>query len=186
MSVILQFPHKEAFRSWLETNGASGVGVWLLFGKSGGPATLSAAEALEEALCFGWIDGQMQSLDNVKYKKYFAPRTKRSNWSAKNKRLAEALIAQGRMASSGFAAIENAKKNGMWDAAAPPLVGDEQIEAFRQLVAPHEPAYANLMAMPMSVQKTYTGYYLDAKSPQTQQSRLEKIVGRLNQNLKPM
>ena len=63
MSEILEFSDREAFRDWLQKNGTSSEGVWLLFGKKGGPATLSATEALEEALCYGWIDGQMQSLD---------------------------------------------------------------------------------------------------------------------------
>lgn len=77
--------------------------------------TLLASEALEEALCFGWIDGQMQSLDNTKYRKYFARRTAKSNWSDKNKKLAQSLIEQGKMTQQGMAAIERAKKNGTWD-----------------------------------------------------------------------
>lgn len=78
--------------------------------------TLLASEALEEALCFGWIDGQMQSLDNTKYRKYFARRTaNKSNWSDENKKLAQSLIEQGKMTQQGMAAIERAKKNGTWD-----------------------------------------------------------------------
>ena len=68
MSEILEFSNRAAFREWLHKNGTSSEGVWLLFGKKGGPTTLTAAEALEEALCYGWIDGQMQSLDSTKYK----------------------------------------------------------------------------------------------------------------------
>lgn len=64
MGELLEFSDRAAFRAWLENNSTSSGGVWLLFGKKGGPATLSANDALKEALCFGWIDGQMQSLDD--------------------------------------------------------------------------------------------------------------------------
>lgn len=78
-------------------------GVRLLFGKPGGPSTLKAGEALEEALCFGWIDGQMRRIDEGSYRKYFAPRRKNSVWSDKNKALAEKLEQSGAMADSGAA-----------------------------------------------------------------------------------
>ncbi len=74
MSDIMEFPTREAFRAWLSDNGQTSGGVWLLFGKPGGPKTLKAAEALEEALCFGWIDGQMRRIDDLSYKKYFSRR----------------------------------------------------------------------------------------------------------------
>ena len=101
MSETLEFQNRAAFREWLQKNGETSEGVWLLFGKKGGPVTLTAAEALEEALCFGWIDGQMQSLDDTKYKKYFARRTANSKWSDKNKALVQKLEEQGIMTDSG-------------------------------------------------------------------------------------
>ena len=137
-------------------------------------------------MCFGWIDGQMQSLDDTKYKKYFARRTAKSKWSEKNKKLAQLLIEQGRMAPEGFNAIEGAKQNGAWDASGKIRIGDEQIEDFRQLISLYEPAYANWLSMSPSVQKTYTGYYLETKTPEARQKRLDKIIDRLNKNLKPM
>ena len=186
MNDALKFLDKSAFRAWLIRNGASSDGIWLLFGKKGGPITLTANEALEEALCFGWIDGQMQSLDDTKYKKYFARRRAKSKWSKKNIKLAQLLIEQGRMAPEGLKAIEGAKQSGAWNSSAKAGIGDEQIEEFRRLISPYEPAYANLMGMSPSVQKTYTGYYLEAKSPEARQKRLDKIIDRLNKNLKPM
>ena len=74
MNEILEFADREDFRTWLGEHALSSGGVWLLFGKPGGPRTIKAGEALEEALCFGWIDGQMQSLDERTYKKYFSQR----------------------------------------------------------------------------------------------------------------
>ena len=184
MSDFLEFRDRLLFWAWLDENGSTRDGVWLLFGKKGGPMTLTAAEALEEALCFGWIDGQMQSLDDTKYKKYFARRRPKSKWSEKNKKLAELLIRQGRLTLEGIKAIESAKQNGTWDSVKT-LIGDLQVEEFKSLVRPHEPAYANLLSMSLSVQKTYTGFYLETKTQQTRKARLEKIVDRLNKNLKP-
>ena len=71
MSKIIKFENRKEFRNWLCDNCQSSDGVWLLLGKPGGPNTIKAHEALEEALCFGWIDGQMQSIDDKTYKKYF-------------------------------------------------------------------------------------------------------------------
>jgi len=84
----MQFISRDEFRNWLKDNCMSSGGVWLLFGKSGGPKTIKANEALEEALCFGWIDGQMQSIDDKTYIKYFSVRRKDSKWSDKNKAIA--------------------------------------------------------------------------------------------------
>lgn len=180
------FQDRQAFHEWLENHAADSDGIWLIFGKKNGPKTLSAAEALEEALCFGWIDGQMQSLNDTAYKKYFAHRTVKSKWSDKNKKLTDVLIQKGLMTGQGYAAIEQAKKNGAWDAPTRERIADEQIEAFRELVRPHEPAYSNLLGMTQSVQRTYTGYYLDTKSEATRLNRLNKIIERLDKNLKPM
>jgi uncharacterized protein YdeI (YjbR/CyaY-like superfamily) len=186
MNGVLEFGDREAFRDWLDERSSDSEGVWLLFGKKGGPKTLSANDALEEALCFGWIDGQMQSLDSDTYKKYFARRTTKSSWSQKNKGLAQSLIEQGRMARQGMAAIETAKQTGAWDAPGSTRIDDDQVQDFRLVIQPYETAYTNLLAMPPSIQKTYTGFFLDAKTEKTRQTRLERIIDRLNRNLKPM
>ena len=72
----LTFECRSDFRNWLEAHCASDEGVWLIFGKAGGPKTLTASEALEEALCFGWIDGQMQKIDDAAYRKILLPTTR--------------------------------------------------------------------------------------------------------------
>ncbi len=186
MDKILTFSDRQAFRGWLGKYGAESDGVWLLFAKKGKLVTLSAGDALEEALCHGWIDGQIQSLDENTYKKYFARRLPKSKWSVKNKELAENLMEKGLMTRQGLEAIERARKNGFWDNAKLIRIDDEQIQMFKEIIKPHEPAYTNLLAMSHSVRRTYTGYYLDAKSDKTRQARLEKIIDRLNRNLKPM
>ncbi|MCI8741061.1 MAG: hypothetical protein HFG63_00255 [Lachnospiraceae bacterium] len=186
MTNIMEFASREAFRTWLSDNCQSSEGVWLLFGKAGGPRTVKAAEALEEALCFGWIDGQMQSIDDQTYKKYFSMRRDKSKWSEKNKALAISLEKQGLMTDFGRAKIEEARKNGQWDAPKPAAVTQEQIDQVGELLEGYEPAYTNFQAMSLSVKKTYTKAYLDAKTDTGREKRIAWMVERLNQNLKPM
>lgn len=186
MSEPIKFSNREEFRKWLNDNCLSDGGVWLLFGKPGGPVTLKANETLEEALCFGWIDGQMQRIDDKSYKKYFSLRRKNSKWSEKNKALALRLEKRGVMTDYGRAKIEEARKNGQWDAPKAPVVTEEQIALLTALLEGHEPACANFRAMPLSVKRTYTRAYLDAKTEKGRSSRLSWMIGRLNENLKPM
>ena len=187
MSELLEFSSRGGFRDWLQEHCLSGAGVWLLFGKPGGPKTLTASEALQEALCFGWIDGQMQSLDDKSYKKYFSQRRENSKWSKKNKALAESLEKRGLMTDIGREKIEEAKKNGQWDSGvSPSAITEEQIEAVAGLLRENELAHTNFQNMPPSVKKTYTRAYLDAKTEAGRAKRLAWMTGRLEKNLKPM
>jgi uncharacterized protein YdeI (YjbR/CyaY-like superfamily) len=186
MTDILTFPDRNSFRKWLTENGETSGGIWLLFGKKGGPITLSASVALEEALCFGWIDGQMQSLDEKSYKKYFALRRANSKWSQKNKLLVADLEKRGIMTDFGRAKIAEAKKNGQWDKPKAPLESDEQIAVLSDILKEYEPAFTNFAAMSPSVKRTYTRAFLDAKTDAGRDKRLAWIVDRLNKNLKPM
>lgn len=180
------FPSRDAFARWLSENGGQPGGVWLLFGKRGGPQTLTAAEALEEALCHGWIDGQMKSLDDTCYQKYFAPRRPGSNWSEKNKALAEKLAAEGKMTARGLAQVELAKSDGRWHAPKRPDITPGDIAQVEEALAPYPQALANFRAMSPSVQKSYTGGYLSTKTPAGRESRLKWMVDRLEKGLKPM
>ena len=186
MSDILHFGNRAEFRKWLSENCSSKDGVWILFGKTDEINTVSAEEALEEALCFGWIDGQMQRIDDKTYKKYFIMRRAKSNWSEKNKALALRLEEQGLMTDSGREKMEEARKNGQWDAPASTAVTEEQIARLSALLEEYEPAFANFQAMPPSVKKTYARAYFDAKTDAGRERRLAWMVDRLNRNLKPM
>lgn len=182
----LQFISRDEFRSWLNDNCVSSGGVWLLFGKAGGPKTVKPDEALEEALCFGWIDGQLQSIDDKTYMKYFSLRGKNSKWSEKNKAIVMKLETQGIMTDYGRMKIEEARENGQWDAPKPPAVTDEQTALLSDLLKKYEPAYTNFLAMSPSVKKTYTRAYFDAKTDAGRDKRLSWMIERLNKNLKPM
>ena len=186
VSDILEFAHRDDFREWLTDHCLSKEGVWLLFGKAGGPKTIKAAEALEEALCFGWIDGQMQSIDDKTYKKYFSMRREKSKWSEKNKALVQSLEERGLMTDFGRKKVQEARENGQWDEPKPTAVTEEQIDCLSALLEGYEPAWTNFQAMSLSVKKTYTKACLDAKTDAGREKRIAWMVDRLNKNLKPM
>ena len=180
------FENRAEFRKWLIENHHISDGIWMVFGKAGKLKTIMPDEALEEALCFGWIDGQFNRIDEVKYLKRFTPRRKGSKWSEKNKNLVNILIENGKMTKYGLAAIEQAKKNGAWDTAKAEPITDEQINILISALTGAELALSNFMKMSVSVKRPYTALYLDAKKEETRIKRLEKIIGRLNENKKPM
>ncbi|MDA1359501.1 hypothetical protein O1R50_07705 [Glycomyces luteolus] len=112
----LDLADREAWEAWLETHQGERE-VWLRIGKERSPeGRLRIGPALEAALCFGWIDGHRKSLDGDSFLQRYSPRTKRSPWSKRNRGIAEALIAAGRMRPRGLAEIERAKADGRWPA----------------------------------------------------------------------
>lgn len=187
ISETMKFDNRKEFREWLSEHCLTNDGIWLLFGKAGGPKTIKAGEALEEALCFGWIDGQMEKIDDKTYKKYFSLRRKNSKWSEKNKALVKKLEEQGLMTNFGRKKVDEAKKNGQWDASNPlAIITEEQIACLSALLEGYEPAHTNFQAMSLSVKKTYTRAYFDAKTDAGREKRIVWMVDRLNKNLKPM
>ncbi|NML47512.1 bacteriocin-protection protein [Ramlibacter sp. G-1-2-2] len=114
----LRFATQRGFEAWLRKNHAASDGVWLLIAKAGAEeATVTYPQAVEVALCHGWIDGQKKSLDEQHWLQRFTPRRARSLWSKANREKAEALIESGRMQPGGMAEIVRAQGDGRWDAA---------------------------------------------------------------------
>jgi uncharacterized protein YdeI (YjbR/CyaY-like superfamily) len=180
------FQNRAGFRDWLRKNHGQPKGIWLVFGKNNAIKTLSAEEALEEALCFGWIDGLIKRVDEKRYIKFFSPRRAKSKWSAKNRSTAEKLMKDGRMAAPGLQAIENAKRNGSWNASGRLTLTPEDIEIFAKLIVAYPQASSNFQKMPPSAKRLFAGFYKDAKQESTRHRRLEKLVGLLEQNKRPM
>jgi uncharacterized protein YdeI (YjbR/CyaY-like superfamily) len=115
---IVQLPDPAAWEQWLEEHHATVVGVWLKFAKKGtGVRTVVYAEALESALCFGWIDGQVARYDEIYYLQRFTPRSRRSKWSQINVKHATRLIEAGRMRPGGLAHVQAAQADGRWEQA---------------------------------------------------------------------
>jgi uncharacterized protein YdeI (YjbR/CyaY-like superfamily) len=118
---ILAFADARAFDTWLGSQGAVAPGLWLKLAKKGAPEpTLTKLEAIDAALCHGWIDGQLDTYDDHCWLIRFTPRKPRSRWSKLNRSRAAALLAEGRMRPAGLAQIELAKSDGRWDAAYAP------------------------------------------------------------------
>jgi uncharacterized protein YdeI (YjbR/CyaY-like superfamily) len=111
----LEFKERIEFRKWLKKNVDTSPGIWIRFIKDKSRASITADEALNEALCFGWIDGQMKSEGDSSYIKYFAPRTKNSKWSEKNKKRVEQLRKEKLMTEYGEREIKKAVENGEWN-----------------------------------------------------------------------
>ena len=115
---VLPFESQEAWEAWLAEQHATADGVWVKMAKkASGIASVTHAEALESALCYGWIDGRRNRLDDRWFLQRFTPRRARSNWSAINRAKAEQLISEGRMQPAGLREIERARADGRWDAA---------------------------------------------------------------------
>jgi uncharacterized protein YdeI (YjbR/CyaY-like superfamily) len=123
-----------SWRAWLDEHHAEPDGVWLVLARKGttSPTSLTYDQALEEALCYGWIDGQAGRRDDATYKQRFTPRRRRSPWSKRNVDRAERLLAEGRMHPAGIAEMERAKADGRWEAA---YGGSAEIDVPKEFVA---------------------------------------------------
>ncbi|HSE41172.1 MAG TPA: YdeI/OmpD-associated family protein [Acidobacteriota bacterium] len=116
VDVVLAFPSQKDWKRWLAKNHSKSSGIWLkFFKKDAGIASVTYDEALDEALCYGWIDGQLKKYDEKSYIQKFTPRRKKSLWSKRNKDHVARLISEGRMTQSGLKEIELAKADGRWD-----------------------------------------------------------------------
>jgi uncharacterized protein YdeI (YjbR/CyaY-like superfamily) len=170
-----------AWRRWLRAHHAEQDGVWVVLAKKGTttPTRLTYDEALEEALCHGWIDGQVNRRDETTYKQRFTPRRKRSPWSKRNVGIAERLLAEGRMHAAGVAQMEHAKADGRWDAA---YAGSREIEVPPDLAAAlaRKPKAQALFDV-LTKQNRYAILYrvTTAKREATRARRIEQYVGML-------
>src|SRR3990170_4881509 len=187
MSALDDAPHIHAddratWREWLEANHASARGAWLVTWRPRtGRASLDYEAAIEEALCFGWVDSTAGRVDDDRGKLYFAPRKPRSAWAATNKARVERLMGEGRMAPAGLAAIERAKANGSWET----LDAVERLEVPEDLAAALElrpPAAVNFAAFPPSARKMLLGWVALARRPETRAARITEIAEKAVRN----
>jgi uncharacterized protein YdeI (YjbR/CyaY-like superfamily) len=172
---------RATWRAWLEANHDSATGAWLVTWRRGHGPVLDYGEAVEEALCFGWIDSQGGRVDESRTKLYFAPRRPRSEWSASNKGRVERLIAAGLMRPAGLAAIEHAKASGSWTA----LDEVEQGIVPPDLVAAltnNPPAAERFAAFPWSARRAILLWIAQAKRPETRAGRILETASRAARN----
>ncbi|MDE3131556.1 MAG: YdeI/OmpD-associated family protein [Acidobacteriota bacterium] len=177
---LIEFADPLAWRAWLEHNHDDAVGVWLKLAKKGAPrATITQAQALDVALCFGWIDGQVGRVDEHFYKQRFTHRRPRSRWSQINREKVAVLIERGLMQPPGLEEIEKAKADGRWDAAYEPQSSATVPTDFAEALAANQAAgefFATLTGV-----KRYSFLYRiqDAKRPETRARRIEQFVALL-------
>ena len=182
----IYFADSSEWRQWLEKNHSTADNAWLVFYKrNSGTASISYDEAVEEALCFGWIDGKMRSVDEEKYVIRYSPRRAKSLWSKRNKDKAEELIHTGRMTEAGLAAIEVAKKNGNWAGAYTSRTQEEIPEDLLAALEEDPVALENFLQFANSYRNNYIGWINDAKTEPTRKRRIGEVVRRSRLNQKP-
>jgi uncharacterized protein YdeI (YjbR/CyaY-like superfamily) len=165
---------------WLEKNHAASRGIFLrIFKKASGKKTVTHEQALEEALCFGWIDGVRKSHDEVSFLQKFTPRQKRSIWSKRNQSIAARLIKEGQMTDAGFAEIDRAKKDGRWERAYDSPKDMEVPADFLKELKKDKKAYEFFQSL-SKVNKFAIAFRLhNAKRPETRERRMRDFLERL-------
>jgi uncharacterized protein YdeI (YjbR/CyaY-like superfamily) len=172
------------WRAWLADNHQRGEGVWFVrYKKSSAKPSFDVNEAIEESICFGWIDSLPRKLDEERTMLYFAPRKKGSNWSGLNKARAEKMIAAGLMTPAGMEKIADAKADGSWialDAVEALVIPPDLAEAFKRYPSARE----NFEAFPRSVKRGILEWILNAKRPETRQKRVDKTARLAAENIR--
>ncbi len=182
---IILFAGPIALERWLEANGHSSPGIWLKLAKKGAPEpSVTYAEAVELALCFGWIDSQKRGLDETHFLQRFTPRRPRGRWSKINREKAESLEAVGALRPAGAAEVAAAKEDGRWEAA---YEGQRtaKVPADLQRELDANPAAAAFFAELESANRYAITYRLaEAKKPETRERRLRKFIAMLERGEK--
>ncbi|MGO8863109.1 MAG: YdeI/OmpD-associated family protein [Acidimicrobiales bacterium] len=169
------------WRAWLSAQHTESPGVWLVLAKKGTthPTTLTYDQALEEAICFGWIDGQLGRRDPATFRRRFTPRTPRSPWSQRNAAIVEMLTASGRMHPSGDEQVRQAREDGRWDAAYAGQANMEIPEDFANALRANPKAQAMFEILTRANRYSVLYRIGSAKSADTRTRRIEQFVGML-------
>lgn len=182
------FPNRTAWRAWLAENHDREDELWLIYYKKHtGKPSVGQPEAVEEALCFGWIDSIVKTIDEQRYMQKYTPRKPKSIWSALNKRRVAELIRRGKMAAPGQAKIDAARKDGSWnrldaiDGVAEPVMPPELVAALER----NPKARANFEALAPSHKKQYLWWITTAKRDETRANRIRETVKRVAAGRKP-
>jgi uncharacterized protein YdeI (YjbR/CyaY-like superfamily) len=180
---LVQPRSRHAWRAWLKKHHSTSSGIWLVYAKKHtGIPSLTYADAVEEALCYGWIDSLVHPIDDALYKQIFTPRKESSAWSPLNKRRVERLIADGLMTAAGMKLIEIAKKNGGWHAHDPTDALTMPPELKKALNA-NAAAKRNWPTYTDSQRKAFLRMVTDAKTDETRAKRVARVLEIVGQKL---
>jgi uncharacterized protein YdeI (YjbR/CyaY-like superfamily) len=182
---IIPFASRDAWEAWLEEHHTTSDGLWLKIAKQGsGLETVSYAQALEVALCYGWIDGQKASFDDHYWLQRFTPRRARSKWSKVNRQKATELIEKGEMKPAGLKEVERAKADGRWDAAYDAQSTATVPDDLRRELDKNGTAREFFAKLDSRNRYAILYQIQDAKRPQTRARRIEKYVAMLSEQKK--
>ena len=175
---------QKEWRQWLEKNHESEKSIWLIiYKKESKTKSVYYPEAVDEALCFGWIDSKPNKRDAESFYQYFSKRNPKSNWSKVNKEKVKRLLAEGLITKSGLEAIEIAKQNGTWNAldeVEEIIIPDDLQKAFSK----KKSALTNFEKFPRSSKRGILEWILNAKRPETRQKRIQETVDLAEKNIK--
>jgi uncharacterized protein YdeI (YjbR/CyaY-like superfamily) len=176
---------RDKWREWLSENHAANTGIWLVFYKKEiSKPTIEYEAAVEEALCFGWIDSIIKKIDAEKYVRKFTPRSDKSRWSQLNKKRANKMIKEGRMTEIGLAKIKVAKKTALWAKDPRPQISLDIPPEFARALARNKKAKENFDKLAPSYRKYYIGWIVMAKRPETKKRRIHESIALLGQGKK--
>ncbi len=169
---------REIWRNWLAVNHDQETEVWLVYYKKGtGMPCVAYGASVEEALCFGWVDSLIKSLDEESYARKFTPRKEDSNWSDSNKKRVEKMIAQGLMTEHGLRLVEAAKENGRWHTPeSKPELTFTMLPEFAAALRENEQAAAFFDSLSATDQKQFLGWMEMAKRPETRAKRIAESI----------
>jgi uncharacterized protein YdeI (YjbR/CyaY-like superfamily) len=179
------FKNRKEWRKWLEAHHDKKSEIWLIHCKqhSAKPG-VRHDEAVEEALCFGWIDGQLKKVDDEKYRLRYSPRRPKSPWSRINRDKAEKIIQSGQMTAAGLARIEEAKKAGLWQRAYTNKARERMPSDLKAALLKNERAWNNFRKFANTYRNMYIGWVISAKTMETRKTRIDKIVAQASRNKK--
>ena len=182
----LHVSDRKSWRKWLKKNHLSENEIWLIyFKKHTAKDRVEYNDAVEEAICFGWIDSTVKRIDHEQYMQKFTVRNKKSKWSYLNKTRALKLIKEGKMATFGNEKIENAKETGNWDNTYGKRTKQIIPEDLVKALSNDDLAYTNFKKLAPSYQNSYIYYINDAKREDTRKRRIQKVVECASKNIKP-
>ncbi|MFH1314049.1 MAG: YdeI/OmpD-associated family protein [Candidatus Eisenbacteria bacterium] len=177
---------REEWRAWLKKNHDTVKKIWLIYYKKHtGKPRIPYDDAVEEALCFGWIDSTVKRLDDERYMQKYTPRKAKSVWSETNKARAKKMIQQGRMTETGLSRIRDAKRSGEWKKAGSRDLPDEIPHDLKRALAANKSAKRNFENLAPSYKKQFIWWISSAKRDETRQKRIEKTVSMAEENKKP-
>jgi uncharacterized protein YdeI (YjbR/CyaY-like superfamily) len=181
----LDFRNTTEWRKWLRCNHAKSQGEWVYMYKKAARDGLRYHDALDEALCFGWIDGQIHAVDEEKFRQRWTPRRPGSVWSQVNKTKVKRLIAEGRITAAGLAAVKEARRTGKWQTAYTNRREDRVPADLAKALRAEPEAWRNFEGLAQTYRNMYAGWVRDAKRAETRQRRIAAVVRRALRNLKP-